>query len=145
MLFSPMDGFCVAMKVCRVIVDPRQGEGPKEITQLNGAAAPMTVRGDVAQKKSAALDAFAKAMRESEAFIQNPANFGAVLKVINDTFKIEGPAGAMAVETSLRNAISGSGLAFSLDPKALQAAAEYLHKTAQIDKTVDTSRILQLR
>ncbi len=143
MLFSPMDGFCVAMKVCRIIVDPRKGEGPKEITQLNGAAGPMTVRGDFAQKKASTLDGFAKAMRESEVFVQNPANFNALLKIINDTFKIEGPAGALAVETSLRGSITGAG--FSLDPKALQAAADYLHKTAQIDKTVDTSKILQLR
>ena len=143
MLFAPMDGFCAAMKVCRVLVDPRKGEGPKEITQLNGATGPMTVRGEFAQKKGAALDAFAKAMRESEAFIQNPANFNAVLKVINDTFKVEGPAGAAAVEASLRNSIAGSR--FGLDPKALQAAADYLHRTAQIDKTVDTSKLLQLR
>lgn len=145
MLFSPMDGFCVAMKACRVIVDPRRGEGPKEITQLNGAAVPMTVRGDFAQKKGPALDAFAKAMRESEAFIQNPNNFTALLKIINDTFKIEGPAGALAVETSLRNATMGGSLAFSLDPKAFQAAADYLLKTGQIDKKVDTTKILQLR
>ncbi len=143
MLFSPMDGFCVAMKVCRIIVDPRKGEGPKEITQLNGAAGPMTVRGDFAQKKGPALDAFAKAMRESEAFVQNPANFNALLKIVNDTFKIEGPAGALAVENSLRFAITSAG--FTLDPKALQAAADYLYKTAQIDKTVDTAKLLQLR
>ncbi len=143
MLFAPMDGFCAAMKVCRVIVDPRKGEGPKEITLLNGATGPMTVRGEFAQKKGAALDGFAKAMRESEAFVQNPANFNAVLKVINDTFKIEGPAGASAVEASLRNSIAGAR--FALDPKALQAAADYLHRTTQIDKTVDTSKLLQLR
>lgn len=143
MLFAPMDGFCGAMKVCRVIVDPRKGEGPKEILQLNGASGPMTVRGDFSQKKGATLTAFAKAMRESEAFIQNPANFAAVLKVINDTFKIEGPAGLEAVETSLRNSISGAR--FSLDAKALQAAADYLSRTGQIDKPVDTGKILQLR
>ncbi len=143
MLFAPMDGFCAAMKVCRVIVDPRKGEGPKEITLLNGATGPMTVRGEFAQKKGGALDGFAKAMRESEAFVQNPANFNAVLKVINDTFKIEGPAGASAVEASLRNSIAGAR--FALDPKALQAAADYLHRTTQIDKTVDTSKLLQLR
>lgn len=143
MLFAPMDGFCVAMKVCRVIVDPRKGEGPKELTQLNGASGPMTVRGDFAQKKGPTLDAFAKAMRESEAFIQNPANFSAVLKVINDTFKIEGPAGAAAIEASLRSSIGGAR--FTLDAKALQASADYLSNTQQIDKTFDTSKILQLR
>ena len=143
MLFAPMDGFCAAMKVCRVIVDPRKGEGPDAITNLNGASGPMTVRGDFAQKKGSTLDAFAKAMREAETFAQNPANFAAVLKVVNDTFKIDGPAGAAAIEASLRNSISG--VRFSLDTKALQHAADYLHNTKQIDKNFDTSKVLQLR
>ncbi len=143
MLFAPMDCFCVAMKVCRVIVDPRKGEGPETITKLNGASGPMTVRSDFSQKNSASLNAFAKAMRESEAFIQNPANFAAVLKVINDTFKIEGPSGAAAVEASLRNSIGTAR--FTLDTKSLQHAADYLHHTKQIDKSFDTSKILQLR
>jgi hypothetical protein len=47
------------------------------------------------------------------------------------------------VETSLRNSINGAR--FTLDPKALQAAADYLHRTAQIDKSVDTGKLLQLR
>lgn len=143
MLFAPMDGFCEAMKVCRVIVDPRKGEGPKAITQLNGASGPMTVRGDFSQKNGAALDSFAKAMRESESFVQDPANFAAVLKIINDTFKIDGPAGAAAIEISLRNSISS--VRFALDTQSLQHAADYLHNTQQIDKSFDTSKILQLR
>lgn len=143
MLFAPMDGFCAAMKVCRVVVDPRKGEGPSEITRLNGAAGPMAVRADFAQKNAAALEAFGKAMRESEAFIQDPKNYDAVLKIVGQTFKIDGPAGAAAVDASLRNTIASSR--FALDPKALQYAAEYLHRTGQIDKVLDTSRLLQLR
>lgn len=141
MLFSPMDGFCAAMKVCRVIVDPRKGEGPQEILKLNGAAGPMTVRGEYAQKKSAALDSFAKAMRESEAFVQDPKNYDAVLKVVNDTFKIDGPAGAAAVDASLKASISG--VRFTADPKALQYAADYLLATKQMNAAFDTKKILQ--
>lgn len=141
MLFSPMDGFCAAMKVCRVIVDPRKGEGPQEILKLNGAAGPMTVRGEYAQKKSAALDSFAKAMRESEAFVQDPKNYDAVLKVVNETFKIDGPAGAAAVDASLKASISG--VRFTADPKALQNAADYLLATKQMNAAFDTKKILQ--
>lgn len=143
MLFSPMDGFCASMKVCRILVDPRKGEGPAEILKLNGAAGPMIVRADFAQKKSAALDAFAKAMRESEAFIQDTKNYDAVLKVVNDTFKIEGPAGAAAVDASLKASLSG--VRFTIDPKALQYAADYLVLTKQMNANFDTKKILQQR
>jgi NitT/TauT family transport system substrate-binding protein len=30
-LFAPMDGFCEVSKACRVVVDPRKGEGPSDI------------------------------------------------------------------------------------------------------------------
>ena len=143
MLFSPMDGFCAAMKVCRVLVDPRKGEGPQEILKLNGAAGPMTVRAEYAQKKSAALDSFAKAMRESEAFVQDPKNYDAVLKVVNDTFKIDSPAGAAAVDASLKASISG--VRFTADAKALQYAADYLVATKQMNASFDTKKILQQR
>ncbi len=143
MSFPPMDGFCHAMKVCRVIIDPRKGQGPVEITRLNGGAGPAVVRSDFAQKNAAAIDGYARALKEAEVFAQDPKNFDALLKIINQTFKIDGPAGAAAVEHSLRNAISGAR--FSYDAKALQHAADYLHKSGQIDKVVDTSRMLQLR
>jgi hypothetical protein len=47
------------------------------------------------------------------------------------------------MEISLRNSISGTK--FSMDAKAFQAVADYLHSTQQIDRLVDTSKILQLR
>jgi NitT/TauT family transport system substrate-binding protein len=142
-LFTPMDGFCEVSMACRVVVDPRKGEGPKDILQTTGAAVVQLVRADFAAKNGAALDGYVKALREAEAFAQNPANFASLLKIAQDTFKITAPGGDKVLEISLRNSMPSFRV--DADPKALQHIANYMHGNGQIDKVVDTSKMLQLR
>lgn len=143
MLFGPMDGFCEVTKACRVVVDPRKGQGPTDILKLTGASVVLVARADYTAKNGKALDALAGALREAEAFIQAPANYAAVLKVAQDTGKINAPGGDQILDVSLRNALPT--FRFGLDPAALQHAAEYLHRSGQVDKLVDTTRLMQLR
>ena len=143
MLFGPMDGFCEVTKACRVVVDPRKGQGPTDILKLTGASVVLVARADYTAKNGKALDALAGALREAEAFIQAPANYAAVLKVAQDTGKINAPGGDQILDISLRNALPT--FRFGLDPAALQHAAEYLHRSGQVDKLIDTTRLMQLR
>lgn len=140
MLFSPMDGFCEVTKACRIVVNPRQGEGPKELLGMDGAAVVQIVGAEFAAKNPKAIAAYRAAMREAEAIVQKPDNYPAVLKIAQDTFKINAPGGEKILDVALRNAIPG--LRFEVDPKALQHAAQYMQQTGQIDKTVDTSKLL---
>ena len=82
-------------------------------------------------------------MKDAEAFIQNPANWDASLKVALDTFKIDIPKGTEVVTAVLKTTLSA--YRFSLDPKAVQAAADYLLATKQLDKALDTSRLLHIK
>lgn len=142
-LFNPMDGFCEVSKACTVVVDPRKGQGPVDIIKANGAVMVHTVRGEYASKNADAVDGFSKAMREAEAIAQNPANFGAMMKVAQDTFKIATEGGDKVLEVALRNTLSG--YRFAVDPKAMQHIAEYNFRNGQIDKVVDTSKLLLAR
>lgn len=139
-LFTPMDGFCEVSKACRLVVDPRQGQGPADILKGSGAAVVQVARADYANKNAGALDGFGRAMREAEALVQDPANFAAILKVAQDTFKINAPGGDKVLEVSLRNSLKT--FRFDVDAKALQHIAEYMHRSGQIDKVVDTSRLI---
>jgi NitT/TauT family transport system substrate-binding protein len=143
MLFSPMDGFCEVSKVCRIVVDPRKGQGPSDVLKLVGAAVVLVTRADYTVKNAKALDALGGALREAEAYIQVPANYPAVFKIAQDTGKINAPGGEQILDFALRNGIGS--YRFALDPAALQHAAEYLHRSGQVDKVVDTARLLQLR
>lgn len=139
-LFTPMDGFCEVSKVCRVVVDPRQGVGPVDILKTSGAGVVLVAKSDYLAKNGTALRGFERALREAEAIAQNPANFGAMLKIAEETFKISAPGGDKVLEVSLRNNLKS--FKFDVDPKALQHIAEYMHRGGQIDKLVDTSKLL---
>ena len=139
-LFTPMDGFCEVSKACRVVVDPRQGQGPADLVNISGAATLQIVRTDFIQKNPKAVAGFQSAMREAADFAQNPANFGALLKVAQETFKITTPGGDKVLEIALRNSIPT--MQFPVLPKALQHAAHYMQRTGQIDKVIDTSQLL---
>ena len=141
--FSPMDGFCEVSKACRIVVDPRKGQGPADALKMSGAGSVMLVTADFAKKNAKALDEFGVAMKEAEAWVQNPANFPAVLKLALDTFKINAPNGDKILEVSLRNSMPS--FSYALDPKALQHAAEYMNRTGQIDKVIDTSKLVLVR
>ncbi|AMO23685.1 hypothetical protein GCM10027034_37220 [Ramlibacter solisilvae] len=142
-LFTPMDGFCEVSKACRVVVDPRKGQGPADIVKTSGAAALQVVRSDWAAKNPKVADAYGRAMREAEALAQNPANFPAMLKIAQDTFKIEAQGADKVIEIALRNSLPG--YRYSVEPKALQHVAEYMQRSGQIDKLVDTSKLLLAR
>lgn len=140
MLFTPMDGFCEVSKACRVVVDPRKGEGPGDVVKSSGAGVVLVARAEFAAKNAAALQGFERAMREAEALAQNPANFGAMFKIAENTFKITAPGGDKVLEVSLRNNLKS--FRFDVDPKALQHIAEYMHRGGQIDRLVDTAKLL---
>ncbi|WEE79490.1 ABC transporter substrate-binding protein [Comamonas testosteroni] len=140
MLFTPMDGFCEVSKVCRVVVDPRKAQGPSDVLETKGASMLQVVRDEFLQKNSKAIEGYRRAMTEASEFAQNPANFAALLKIAQDTFKINVPNGDQILEVSLRNSLPT--LQFPVDPKAFQEAARYMQRTGQISKVVDTSTLL---
>lgn len=142
-LFTPMDGFCEVSKACAVVIDPRKGQGPANILKTRGAAMVEVVRSDYAAKNPDVVEAFSKSMREAEAIIQEPTNFAAILKIAQDTFKITSEGGDKVLEIALRNMLPG--FKFPVDAKALQHAAEYNFRNGQIDKLVDTSKLLLQR
>jgi len=142
MLFSPMDGFCEVTQACRIVLDPRRGQGPDDIVKLRGAANVQAVRADFLSANAAAVAAYQKAMHEAAAFARDPANFETMLALARETsFNIAVPGGAQILEVALRNA-ARSWTEFSADPQALQHAADYLHRSGQINRVVDTASLL---
>jgi NitT/TauT family transport system substrate-binding protein len=140
MAFEPMGGFCEVLKACRIVVDPRKGEGPPELLAVAGAGSVLVVRNDYILKKPQAVAGFVAAMKDTEAFMQNPANGDAVLKVAQDTFKIDLPKGGEVVAAVLKTTLTA--YRFAMDPKAVQAAADYLLANKQLDKPLDTRRLI---
>ena len=143
MAFEPMGGFCDVLSACRIVLDPRKGQGPADLLAVADAGSVLIMRSDYIQKKPQAAAGFIAAMKDAEAFIQNPANYAAVNKVAQDTFKIDIPKGSEVVTAVLKTSLPA--YRFEMDPKAVQAAADYLLKSKQLEKAVDTSKFIYVR
>ncbi|WP_343740800.1 ABC transporter substrate-binding protein [Delftia tsuruhatensis] len=140
MLFSPMDGFCEVSQACRIVVDPRRGQGPADVVDTNGAGVLQVVRADFLRKNAQAVEGLRRAMNEAADYAREPAHFDALLKVAQDSFRINTTGGERILEVALRNAIPS--MQFAVDPKALQHAARYLQRTGQISRLIDTAPLL---
>lgn len=139
MSFVPFDGFCDVLKTCRIAVTPAKGEGPKELTSLNGAGGVYVVRREFAQKNPAAVEAFGKALRDAERFAADRANTEELMQITSKYFRLEMPKG----DEVLRNSMDRFRSTFIADVEkpAVQAAADYLKQTGQLDKRFDADKL----
>jgi NitT/TauT family transport system substrate-binding protein len=140
MAFEPIGGYCEVLKVCRILLDPRKGEGPPELQRLRGAAAPFWLRGEYAMGNPHVVEALGRAHQEAEAFVQSPGNFSEFLRLAQTFFRIEHAQGDAIFAVALRNSVPA--FRFQLDPRALQEGIQYLVRTGQLDQPVDPSRLV---
>ncbi len=139
MSFVPFDGFCDVLKTCRIAVFPAKGEGPKVLTDLNGAGGVYVMRRDYTIKNPVAVDAFIKALHEAERFTADPANAAELLKITLRHYRIDMPQGDEVLKNSLDR--FRANMVVAVKKEAVQSAADYLHQTGQLDKSFDAARL----
>ncbi|VTU38414.1 ABC transporter substrate-binding protein [Variovorax sp. PBL-E5] len=139
MSFIPFDGFCDVLKTCRIAVLPAKGEGPKVLTDLNGAGGLYVMRRDYTQKNPATVEAFVKALNEAERFTADPANGAELLQITLKYYRIEMPKGDEILKSSLDR--FRANMIVKVKKPAVQAAADYLQQTGQLDKSFDAARL----
>lgn len=139
MTFVPFDGFCDVLKTCRIAVVPAKGEGPPDLTNLNGAGALYVVRGNYLSSDRKTIDSFVDALRDAERFVASPANMPQLMQITLKYYRIEIPKGDEVLQNSLERFRSN----FVVDYKreAVQSAADYLLKTGQLNAPFDASRL----
>ncbi|OOG53216.1 ABC transporter substrate-binding protein [Polaromonas sp. C04] len=138
--FEPMGAFCEVLKTCRVDVWLSRGEGPKELTLLAGAYAPMVVRAEYAEKNPKVIAALRSALKDAETFIHTSSNFDELLRITAKHFKMEHPQADALIAAMVRNTLPN--LYYEIDPKGVQAAMDYMVRTGQLDKPFDISGLV---
>lgn len=139
MSFVPFDGFCDVLKTCRIAVLPAKGEGPKVLTDLNGAGGVYVMRRDYTVKNPAAVEGFVKALQEAERFTADAANAAEVLQITLKYYRIDMPKGDEILKSSLER--FRPNMIVAVKKQAVQAAADYLLQTGQLDKRMDAARL----
>ncbi len=141
MSFVPLDGFCNVLKTCHISVVPAKDQGPKVLTDLNGAGGLLVVRADYLKDNRDTLNRFSLALKDAQEFIQDPKNFDEVTKITFKYYRLDIDKGDEILRDSLKRFLPN--MVSSVDPKALQSAANYLLQTSQLSKAYDTSALLK--
>ncbi|HMP09501.1 ABC transporter substrate-binding protein [Hydrogenophaga sp.] len=139
MSFVPFDGFCDVMKTCRVAVLPAKNQGPAVLTNLNGAGGLYVMRSDFVQKNASTVAAFRRALHDAERFVTDPANTDELMQITFKYYRIDMPKGDEVLKSSVER--FRSNMVVAVKPEAVQAAADYLFQTGQIDKAFDAGRL----
>ena len=135
MTFTPSDGMCAVLKACRVVVDPRKGQGPKSMLATRGGAGVLMVKAQWAEGHAKEIAALRKALDKAEAFIREPNNFGATLDVLKATFGVQLPKADEIAEVVLRSSIGTFGARGDL--AAMQAVADGMTANKLLPVNVD--------
>lgn len=135
MSFVPFDGFCDVLKTCRIAVMPAKGEGPKVLTDLNGAGALYVMLRKDTKQNPATADAFVKALQDADRFTADPANTAELLRITLKHYRIDMPKGDDILKSSLER--FRDNITVTVKKEAVQAAANYLQQTGQLNKSFD--------
>lgn len=140
MTFSPSDGMCEVLKACRIIVDPRKGEGPSSIIKTRGGAGVLMVRAAWADSNAASIAAFRRALTQAENFVQDPKNFNATLAILKSTFGMQLPKADEIAEVVLRNNIAT--FKAKTNVTAMQVVADGMAASKLLPAPVDMSKLV---
>jgi NitT/TauT family transport system substrate-binding protein len=100
---EPMGAICVVTQQCRVLWSHADSPRPQTLIGDRGASNPMQVKRSYLKDHPQRVAAIRASMVEADKFVQNPANFDEVLKIVKETVKLDMPKGdeiiAMALKT----------------------------------------------
>jgi NitT/TauT family transport system substrate-binding protein len=88
MMFEPFRAICHVQDTCVDLLDFAKGEGPAEISALNGAFETYAARRNYIEEHPVVIDAFIQAMTEATAWVRDPANYDELLKIVKSRFQL---------------------------------------------------------
>ncbi|WP_076861022.1 ABC transporter substrate-binding protein [Bradyrhizobium mercantei] len=139
MTFEPSSSMCDVLKTCRTLYVAATATEPQEIFKTNGACANLVVTQETIDKPGL-VSALIAAAKDAEAFVQDPANFDEVFKIVTGYFKLDLPMGDKIIEASLRFSMPAYRVAISRS--ALQQFADNMLTMKQIEAPFQTSSLL---
>lgn len=142
MIFEPVGAMCDVLKACKRIWTAATDKEPADIFAINGGGVGNVFAQDYIDKNPHVIDAVVRALKEADSFVNNPANFDEVNKVVQGYFKLEMPRGDEVMRHSLKLAIDAGAYKASVDRKALQHGLDLLVATKQLERTLPLAELL---
>lgn len=135
--FEPLGSMCSVLKECSTVYRAAVAEAPAEIAKTNGGAAVNVVRQDTIEQSPKIADAIIAAAKDSEAFIQNPANFSEVVKIVASYSPLTMEKGDQVMDAMMR--FLSPSYKTSVSREAVAQVAQNMLEMKQIQAPFDTS------
>lgn len=137
MMFEPFATICRLQETCVDMVDLVGGEGPPEISALNGAFETYAARRDYIEENPVVIGAFIQAMTEATAWVNDPANFEELVEVVQGRFKLGDDI--EDADNVLRELVRTNAPLYgvTIDRDAVKAFSDYLIQNELITEPVD--------
>lgn len=142
MIVEPVGSICRIMDTCRVVWRGSQDKEPELLYGLNGSSNGLVFAQDAIDADPARMDAVIEAVKEADAFINDPANFEEVVAIANSYFEFELEKGDEVMRANLRQFIDDGGYRAAIDRESIKASIDYLLATKLIDAPVDVSDLV---
>jgi NitT/TauT family transport system substrate-binding protein len=134
MMFDPAGAMCTVLNTCKVIWRGAVDKQPAEQYALNGGGSGIVMTQEYMDRNPHVVDAVVRAMKDADAFINNPANFDEVVKIAETYFKFEMPKGDEVLRLSLRLAIDAKTYVAAINRNAVRAGLDFMVETKQVEK-----------
>ncbi len=142
MMFEPAGAMCTVLNTCKVIWRGATAKEPAEQYALNGGGNGLVFTQDYIDRNPQAIEAVIRAIKEADAFINNPANFDEVVKIAESYFKFDMPKGDAVLRLALQLANGSGTYKAAINRNAIKAGLDFLVEAKQIEKAPPVSEIV---
>ena len=142
-MYQPLTQLCQFNKTCETVIDFTAGEGPPSIKGLNGASVPFVMRREMVETNPQLALSFQAAMKDAAVWFNDPANFEELIKIYTPLVSFGDMPGADELRRSwIKSVIPAYSKDLSGKVSAVKATIEFYTATKDIDKPVDTAKLL---
>jgi NitT/TauT family transport system substrate-binding protein len=143
MSYGPSSALCDVLRSCKTLFILGDANEPSELAATKGASSNIVVRQDFIDNSPNVVEAMIGAAQDAEAFVQNPANFDALLTIAQADSQVVIPHGKEIAISAIKRYLPG--FRASINRKAVQQIADNMLAMKQLDAPFDTSRVIYER
>jgi NitT/TauT family transport system substrate-binding protein len=140
--YDPLGTICDLAKTCKVAWRADSAKDPAEIAATNGGVVNQVFLQEYIDKNPHVVEATIAAVKDSAAFINDPANFDEMLKITQGYFKLDMPQGDAILAANLKHYIATKNFRAGIDRNAVQASLDLSLATKSIDKVAGVADIV---
>lgn len=140
---EPLGAICDVSKQCRVLWRNSDATRPASLIASRGATNPLQVRRTYLAQNPQTVAAIRASVVDAAKFVQNPANFAEVLKILKESFKLEMPQADEILARSLQLLIPW--FSASIDRAAAGRAAKEAVVLKMADREVSVDELIDAK